>query len=117
MVAHCKGVMTASADGIRIVIKGKSGHASRPHQTVDAVLVSSMVINAIHHIVSRRTDPLHHAVISIGTINGGTAENIIADRVEMRGTVRTLDPELRESMSSIIEETIKGVTQGFWRGL
>ncbi len=113
MVAHCPGVMTASADGIRIVIKGKSGHASRPHQTVDAVLVSSMVINAIHHIVSRRTDPLHHAVISIGTINGGTAENIIADRVEMRGTVRTLDGELRKAMPSVIEETVKGVTQGF----
>lgn len=112
-VAHCAGVMTASADGLRIVIKGKSGHASRPHQTVDAVLVSSMVINAIHHIVSRRTDPLHHAVISIGTINGGTAENIIADRVEMRGTVRTLDAELRKAMPSIIEETVKGVTQGF----
>ena len=109
-VGHKTGIMTAAADSIDIVIKGKSGHASRPHQTIDAVLVSSMVINAIHHIVSRKTNPLHPAVISIGTINGGNAKNIIADRVEMEGTVRTLDNGLRERMPTIIEEVIKGVT-------
>lgn len=109
-VGHKPGIMTAAADSIDIVIKGKSGHASRPHQTVDAVLVSSMVISAIHHIVSRKTDPLHPAVISIGSIYGGSAKNIIADRVEMEGTVRTLDKALRERMPEIIEEVIKGVT-------
>lgn len=109
-VGHKAGMMTAAADSIDIVIKGKSGHASRPHQTIDAVLVSSMVINAIHHIVSRKTNPLHPAVISIGVINGGSAKNIIADRVEMEGTVRTLDSGLRERMPTIIEEVIKGVT-------
>jgi len=102
--------MTAAADSVDIVIKGKSGHASRPHQTVDAVLVSSMVINAIHHIVGRRTNPLHPAVISIGSINGGSARNIIADRVEMEGTIRTLDKGLRERMPELIENVIKGVT-------
>lgn len=109
-VGHKPGIMTAAADSIDIVIKGKSGHASRPHQTVDAVLVSSMVINAIHHIVSRKTNPLHPAVISIGSIYGGSAKNIIADRVEMEGTVRTLDKGLREKMPEIIEDVIKGVT-------
>lgn len=104
------GMMSAAADRVRIVIKGRSGHASRPHQTVDAVLVSSMVINAIHHIVSRRTDPLHPAVISIGTIKGGTAENIVADNVEMEGTVRTLDPGLRKKIPDMIEEVVKGIT-------
>jgi amidohydrolase len=64
-IAHRAGPMTALADRIKIVIKGRGGHASRPHQTVDAVLVASMVINAIHHIVSRRTNPLHQSVISI----------------------------------------------------
>ncbi|MDT8316818.1 MAG: amidohydrolase [bacterium] len=109
-IGHKPGIMTAAADSIDIVIKGKSGHASRPHQTVDAVLVSSMVISAIHHIVSRRTNPLHPAVISIGSISGGSAKNIIADRVEMEGTVRTLDKDLREKMPEIIEGVIKGVT-------
>ncbi|MEE9613459.1 MAG: amidohydrolase, partial [Thermodesulfobacteriota bacterium] len=111
-IAHRAGIMTASSDRLTIVIKGRSGHASRPHLAVDAVLVSSMVIDAIHHIVSRRTDPLHHTVISIGTIKGGTAANIVADRVEMRGTVRTLDPEGREKIQVLIENVIKGVTMG-----
>ena len=110
VVGHRPGMMTASADRIRIVVKGRSGHASRPHQSVDAVLVSSMVINAIHHIVSRRTDPLHPAVISIGMICGGSAPNVIADMVEMQGTVRTLNAEARAKMPSHIEEVVKGVT-------
>lgn len=109
-IGHRPGMMTAATDKISIVVKGKSGHASRPHQTVDAVLVSSMVINALHHIVSRRTDPLQPSVISIGTIKGGMAENIIADHIEMEGTVRTLDCSLREKMPSLIEGVIKGIT-------
>ena len=109
-IGHRAGMMTAAADGIHIKIKGKSGHASRPHQTVDAVLVSSMVINALHHIVSRRTDPLQSSVISIGTIKGGTAENIVAHHVEMAGTVRTLDRNLRDEMPVLIENVVKGVT-------
>jgi amidohydrolase len=109
-ISHRSGPMTALADRIRIVVKGKGGHASRPHQTVDAVLVAAMVVNAIHHIVSRRTNPLHQTVISICTIKGGEAANIIADRVEMEGTVRTLDEKSRDDMPAIIEETVRGVT-------
>jgi len=115
-VAHKSGIMTASSDTFKIVVKGKSGHASRPHQCVDAVLLSSMVVNAVHHIVSRRTDPLHTAVISIGTICGGAAPNIISDRVEMEGTVRTLSPGARKKVHALIEETIKGVTHGMGGG-
>jgi amidohydrolase len=109
-IGHKAGIMTASADRFRIVIKGKSGHASRPHQTVDAVLVSSMVISAIHHIVSRRTDPIHPAVISVGTIEGGSAPNVIAEVVEMRGTVRTLSPKTKKIMPPLIEKIIRGTT-------
>jgi len=112
VIAHRSGYMTASADKFRLVVKGRSGHASRPHQTVDAVLIASLVINAIHHIVSRRTDPLHHAVISIGTIRGGSAANIVAEEVEMEGTVRTLDDATRDMIPRLIEETVKGVTRG-----
>ncbi len=111
-IGHRAGIMTASSDKLTIIIKGKSGHASRPHQTIDAVLVAALVINSIHHIVSRKTDPLHHAVISIGTIKGGSAPNIIADRVEMNGTVRTIDANVREKIPIMIEEVVKGVTTG-----
>jgi amidohydrolase len=115
-IGHRAGIMTASSDRFRIVVKGKSGHASRPHQTVDAVLVSSMVINTIHHIVSRRTDPRYPAVISIGTIEGGSSPNVIADIVEMRGTVRTLDPKIRDRIPVLIEEVVKGITQTMGAG-
>ena len=111
-VGHRAGIMTASSDRFTITVKGRSGHASRPHQAVDAVLVSSMVISAIHHIVSRKTDPLHHAVISIGTIEGGTAANIVADRVKMHGTVRTLDAKVREKIPIMMEDIIRGITAG-----
>jgi len=115
-IGHRAGIMTSAADRVAIRIKGKSGHASKPHQTVDAVLVSSMVISALHHIVSRRTDPLQPSVISIGTIKGGTAENIIADRVEMTGTVRTLDAGLRRRMPEMIEKLVKGITESMNAG-
>ena len=62
--------MTASSDRVDITIHGRSGHAARPHQTIDAILVSSHVISALQHIISRRIDPLHPAVITIGTISG-----------------------------------------------
>ncbi len=111
-IGHRPGMMTASADRLRIVIKGRSGHASRPHQSVDAVLVSAMVVTAVNHIVSRRTNPLHPTVISIGTIKGGNAPNIIADSVTMEGTVRTLNSEAREKIPVLIEDIIKGITSG-----
>lgn len=106
------GTMMASADKIKIIIKGKSGHAAEPHKTVDAIWVASMVVNAIHHIVSRRIDPLTPSVISLGTIKGGTAPNIIANRVEIVGTLRSLTEDAREKISKTIDNVIKGVTKG-----
>ncbi len=108
-VAVRGGAMAASADRVHIVIKGKSGHASKPHQSVDAILVAANVTTALHHIVSRRLDPMDPVVISIGMVEGGKAENIIADMVELKGTVRTLTPEARKIVPEIIEETVKGV--------
>jgi amidohydrolase len=107
----CKpGVMTASSDRLSITIYGKSGHAARPHQTIDAVLVASKVITALQHIISRRIDPLHPAVITIGTIRGGSAENIVADKVELTGTVRSLNPDIRDQLPQLIEQVVKGTT-------
>jgi amidohydrolase len=108
----CKpGVITASTDGFAITIHGKSGHAARPHQTIDAILIASHVIETLQHIISRRIDPLHPAVITIGTISGGTAANIVADRVELTGTVRSLNPEIREKLPQLMEQVIKGITE------
>ncbi len=110
------GTMMAAADKLDIIIKGKSGHAAQPHKTVDTILVAAMVINAIHQIVSRRIDPLTPAIISIGMINGGTAPNIIADRVALKGTVRSLTEDVRDSISKTIETVVNGVTQAMGAG-
>ncbi|WP_242462890.1 M20 family metallopeptidase [Persephonella atlantica] len=107
------GHFMASSDVFTIKIKGKGSHASRPHQGVDSILVGAQVINALHHIVSRKVDPLHPAVLTIGRINGGYADNIIPDEVEMGGTVRTLSLELRDQIPKWIEHAVWGVTLSY----
>jgi len=108
-IGYKYGVMMASADIFTIEVYGKSAHGARPHEGVDAILVTSMVINALNHIVSRRIDPLHPAVISLGTVHGGRASNIICDDVTVTGTVRTINEEIRKNIPIMMEESIKGI--------
>jgi amidohydrolase len=108
-IGYKYGVMMASADIFSIEIYGKSSHGARPHEGVDAILVTSMVVNSLNHIVSRRIDPLHPAVISLGTINGGKASNIICDDVILTGTVRTINEDVRKNIPIMMEESIKGI--------
>jgi amidohydrolase len=105
------GVMMASADIFTIEIFGKSAHGARPHEGVDAILVTSMIVNSLNHIVSRMIDPLHPAVISLGTIEGGRASNIICDHVLLKGTVRTINEGVRNSIPKMMEASIKGICE------
>ena len=107
------GNFMASADIFKVRIKGKGSHASRPHMGVDPILIASQTINSLHHIVSRKVDPLHPAVLTIGKISGGFAENIIPDEVEFAGTVRTFDMELRKQIPKWMEHTIWGTTLSY----
>ncbi len=109
-IGYKYGVMMASADTFSIEIYGKSAHGARPHEGVDAILVAGMCINSLNHIISRRIDPLHPAVISLGTIEGGTAPNIICDRVKLTGTVRTVNEKVRNKIPAMMEDSIKGIT-------
>ncbi len=108
-IGYKYGVMMASADIFTIEIFGKSAHGARPHEGVDAILVASMAINSINHIVSRRIDPLHPAVITMGTIEGGKAGNIICDHVVTKGTVRTINEAIRKDIPRMMEGAIKGI--------
>ncbi len=108
-IGYKYGVMMASADIFTIEIFGKAAHGARPHEGVDAILVSSMIVTSLNHIVSRRIDPLHPAVISMGTIEGGRAPNIICDHVILRGTVRTINEEVRNAIPEMMERSIKGI--------
>lgn len=103
------GAICAAADMFTVEITGRGGHAARPHECIDVILVTSQIIAALHHIISRRINPLHPAVLTIGQIHGGSAANVIPDRVSFSGTVRTLNPEVHEEirlrMDRIIRQT------------
>jgi amidohydrolase len=80
---------------------------------VDPVIIAAQAINSLHHIVSRKVDPLHPAVLTVGKISGGHAENIIPDEVDMSGTVRTLSIELRDEIPKWMEHTLWGITTAY----
>jgi IAA-amino acid hydrolase len=107
VVATREGQMMASADRFRLVIHGSGGHAARPHTTVDPIVLSAHVINAIQHVLSRRLSPLEPGVITIGTINGGTVENVIPDSVTLTGTIRAMSLEARQTLHKELERACR----------
>lgn len=108
-VATRVGPLLAAADKFRLVIRGSGGHAARPQATVDPIALSAHVVNAIHQIVSRRINPLEAGVITIGTIHGGTVDNVIPDTVEMTGTIRSYTPEVRALLHAELEKAVRVV--------
>ncbi len=107
------GPFLASSDVFRVRIKGKSTHASRPHQGIDPVVISAQAVNTLHHIVSRYVDPLEPAVLTIGKIEGGFAENVIPDEVRFEGTIRTLNHEVRKRIPKLMEKALWGITTAY----
>ena len=105
------GPIMAATDSIDIKITGHGGHAARPHICIDSVLVGSQLINALQSIVSRGVDPLESAVISICEFHAGNARNVIPQTAELRGTARTLTPEVRELVEKRVREVVAGVAQ------
>jgi amidohydrolase len=92
------GPVMAAADLVRILVRGKGGHGALPHQTVDPIVAAAQIVTALQTVVSRNVDPLETAVLTMGTIHGGTAFNVIADQVELTGTVRTFSAAVREQV-------------------
>ncbi|MDQ6998061.1 MAG: amidohydrolase, partial [Mariprofundus sp.] len=101
------GPMCAAADMFEVEIHGRGGHAARPHECIDVILVASHVIQALHHIVSRRVNPLHQAVLTIGQIHGGHAGNVIPDHITFSGTFRSLHPEVHEEIRTCMDHIIR----------
>ncbi len=104
------GCLTAAAGELEIEVLGESGHGARPHQSVDAIWIASHVINGLQEAISRRLDALQPIVISFGRIEGGSAFNVISDRVKLIGTVRCLDAELHKKIPLWIEKTVDSIT-------
>jgi hippurate hydrolase len=90
------GPMMAAADALTIDIEGVGAHAARPHFGIDTVLVGAQIINAIQSVVSRNIDPLKSAVVSICMFRAGNADNVIPQTVQLRGTARSLAPDVRD---------------------
>ena len=105
------GTLNASTDSVRITVHGKAGHGAYPERSVDAIVGAAQVICALQTLVSRNLSPLSSAVLSLGMIEGGTAQNIICDKVSIRGTLRTANSEIRAMMKQRIEEVTHGVAQ------
>lgn len=107
------GALTAAADDLEIIIIGESGHGARPHEAVDAIWIASQVITTLQQAISRTQNPLRPVVLSIGQINGGRAPNVIADKVELKGTVRSLHPETRANLPAWIENIVANVCNSY----
>ena len=105
------GPMMAAVDEFDIVVKGRGGHAAIPQLAIDPVVIASQIVLAVQTIVSRSTDPVDKALISITKINGGTAYNVIDDSVKLGGTVRTFKPETRSFYEKKLKEISAGIAK------
>jgi amidohydrolase len=107
------GPVNAAADELHLTIRGSGGHGGYPHKAIDAIPATAAVVLALQTIAARETDPLASIVVTIGTINGGYRNNVIADRVQMTGTIRTYDPQIRGGVEAKIRRIVDGVAAGY----
>jgi amidohydrolase len=107
------GPIYASSDAFVIELQGSGGHGAMPHQVADPVLAGAELIVALQTLVSRESPPMEPAVLTIGSIHGGTAPNIIPSHVELQGTLRVFDPALRKRLLTRAQEVVAGIASTF----
>jgi amidohydrolase len=105
-IAVGNGWVGAAVDSFRAYVTGKGGHGAFPHQTIDPIWLTSQVLNALYAIPSRRVAPLQPVVLSVGVIRGGSADNVIPDRVYLEGTLRSFDDAVREQLVQEVEQAM-----------
>jgi amidohydrolase len=110
-IAVKEGPLMARPDEFKIEVIGKGGHAASPHQAVDPIVMASQIVNQLQTIVSRNVNPVEPAVVTVGKIRGGSAHNIIPEKVELLGTVRTFAQETADKIKHRIEAIVKSVTE------
>src|SRR3989454_4404417 len=108
-VVYCPGYAMASSASVDVVIRGLGGHGSKPEATKDPVVMAAQIILALQTIVSRENSPLDPAVVTVGSIHGGTKRNIIPDEVVLQLTIRTYKEEVRQHILAAIERIAKGI--------
>ena len=100
------GTALAAIDYFKVTLRGRSSHGAHPHQGIDTVAMAAQVVNALNAIPSRQVDALESAIISIGQIHGGTSDIVLPETVELRGSVRTLKPEVCERVEELFMRAV-----------
>jgi amidohydrolase len=108
-VSYKPGVINSTSDGLTITFKGKGGHGSRPHVTIDPVMMAGHFIVDVQSVVSREKDASKFGVVTIGSVQAGNAGNVIPDTALVRGTIRSWDNDTRAKMLEGVERTAKAV--------
>ncbi|MCX6567099.1 MAG: amidohydrolase [Candidatus Aminicenantes bacterium] len=112
-VYSASGPMLAASDSFEITVKGRTAQASQPQDGVDAIVLAAQIINSLQSIISRTIEPDDPALLTIGRIEGGTKSDLIADRVQLEGILRTMNDTTRRKIQRLMEAAVKGVTQAF----
>lgn len=108
MIGMTDGPTMAASGAFRLIVRGRGSHGASPHQGADPIVAAAQIIGALQTIVARNVDPLDHGVVTVGSIHGGTAPNIIPDEVEMQGTVRAFKDEVMQ----LLRDRITAITHG-----
>jgi amidohydrolase len=108
-VAYTSGPAMAGSTSVDILVKGKGGHGAAPHSTVDPIVLASLLVLDLQTIVSREVNPIHPAVVTVGSIHGGTKHNIISNEVRLQLTLRAYRPEVGDQLIEGINRRAKGL--------
>jgi len=108
-IAVQPGLICAFTDEFHITIRGKGGHAAKPHETIDCIVVASLLVMSIQTLVSREVNPSFPSVVTVGHISGGSAGNVIADQAILEGTIRTTHPESREKIIIGLQRMVRAM--------
>jgi amidohydrolase len=109
--AICPGPIMASVDHMTIDLEGKGGHASRPHETIDTLLIGAQIVNQLQTVVARSVDPLKAAVVSICMFQSGHTDNVIPQHAKLRGSVRALNKDIRETVKTRVGDIVEGTAK------
>ncbi len=112
-VAYLPGAMNAAVTDFELTVRGRSCHGAHPEQGIDAIVAAAGIVSALQSVPSRRFAPTTPTIVTIGTINGGTAGNVVAGEVKMNGTLRALDMGVIAELKKIVRETCENAAQGF----
>jgi amidohydrolase len=116
-IGYRRGHLNAAVDTVRITVRGKGGHGSRPHLCVDPVRIGSLLVTELHHLVGREVSAHDPTVLTITTFHAGDAANIIAETALLQGTLRSYDDTARKAMKEGIRRVCKGLGQAHRAGI